>query len=262
MVRREHNRRASARTKFSSLLRPRRLPPLPFLRPTSLASNPGRTPTSRIERRPLPTVRSASGPTPPAVTRRISRERDFARRSPVRARARAARHRAVVQGMAAGGGAAHADEQPRPRRGGALGGPGGLRRLGQGGAELGGIPPDRRVAPLARVRRDAAGPVRQARGHLPHPPRRAARAHCQRHAGAGVGRLGALPQVRGSRAHHVRADDGGLVDLHRHAGHPPGDLRDLCGVRRKALRRDRWPAGSCSRRGSAGWAAPSPSPSP
>ncbi len=88
---------------------------------------------------------------------------------------------------------------------------------------------DRIVATLRRLggRRDAADPVRQARRRLPHARRRAARAHRQLDAGARVGRLGALPEVRGDGAHDVRPDDGRLVDLHRHPGDPPGHVRDV-----------------------------------
>ena len=61
-------------------------------------------------------------------------------------RPRAARHRDLLPRLAAGGGAADADEQPRPRGGRAAGGSGGLRRLGQGGAQLGVLRGDRRDA--------------------------------------------------------------------------------------------------------------------
>ena len=49
----------------------------------------------------------------------------------------------------------------------------------------------------------------------------------------------------------------GLVDLHRHPGHPPGHLRDVRGDRAQALRRLAARGGSWSPPGSAGWAAPS-----
>ena len=39
--------------------------------------------------------------------------------------------------------------------------------------------------------------------------------------------------------HDVRADDRGLVDLHRDAGDPAGDVRDARGVRAPAVRRTR-----------------------
>ena len=38
----------------------------------------------------------------------------------------------------------------------------------------------------------------------------------------------------------VRADDGGLVDLHRLAGNYPGDVRDVLPLRRKTFRRRAW----------------------
>ncbi len=48
-----------------------------------------------------------------------------------------------------------------------------------------------------------------------------------------LGDLGRVPPARGAGPDDVRADDGRLVDLHRHAGHPAGHLRD---VRRRAAR--------------------------
>ena len=41
-----------------------------------------------------------------------------------------------------------------------------------------------------------------------------------------MGDLGHVPRSRGSRPDDVRADDGRQLDLHRHAGHPAGHLRD------------------------------------
>src|SRR3989441_9172580 len=51
----------------------------------------------------------------------------------------------------------------------------------------------------------------------------------------GVGRLGALQKIRSDGAHDVRPDDGGLVDLHRDTGDPPGHLRDVRGLRAEVL---------------------------
>ncbi len=53
-----------------------------------------------------------------------------------------------------------------------------------------------------------------------------ARAHRQRAARAGLGDVRELPRSRGPRSDDVRADDRGQLDLHRHAGHPAGHLRD------------------------------------
>jgi len=65
------------------------------------------------------------------------------------------------------------------------------------------------------------------------PPGRAARAHRQRVAGAGLGDVRELPRSRGARADDVRADDRGQLDLHRLAGHSAGHLRNarVCGRR-------------------------------
>ena len=53
----------------------------------------------------------------------------------------------------------------------------------------------------------------------------------------------------------VRPDDRGLVDLHRHAGHPAGHLRDLRGRRGPAVRRDAARHADRHGRAAAGWAA-------
>ena len=44
-------------------------------------------------------------------------------------------------------------------------------------------------------------------------------------------------RLESARADHVRPDDRGLVDLHRHPGHPAGHLRDVRGRRGQAVRR-------------------------
>ena len=54
-----------------------------------------------------------------------------------------------------------------------------------------------------------------------------ARADRQRQPGPALGHLGALPRAGAQGPDDVRPDDGRLVDLHRHAGHPAGHLRDL-----------------------------------
>ena len=66
-------------------------------------------------------------------------------------------------------------------------------------------------------------------------------------------------RLEGLGPDHVRADDRGLLDLHRQPGHRPGNLRD---VRRRGegLRRRPRRAGWSSRRASAEWAARSRSP--
>ena len=61
---------------------------------------------------------------------------------------------------------------------------------GKAARELAGVSPDRRDAAAARARRDAPGPVGQARRRVPHPSRRAARAHRQRAARARAGATG------------------------------------------------------------------------
>ena len=44
-----------------------------------------------------------------------------------------------------------------------------------------------------------------------------------------------FPRPRGPRPDDVRADDGRQLDLHRHAGHPAGHLRDARGAWRAAI---------------------------
>ena len=61
---------------------------------------------------------------------------------------------------------------------------------------------------------------------------------------------------------HVRPDDRGILDLHRHSGDSAGHLRDLRRRRGQALRRAPWPERSPSPPASGEWAAPSRSPSP
>ena len=57
---------------------------------------------------------------------------------------------------------------------------------------------------------------------------------------ARLGDLGALPRARRRRADDVRADDRGVLDLHRDPGDPPGHLRDVRGGRRASASAARW----------------------
>ena len=74
--------------------------------------------------------------------------------------------------LAAGGGAADAREQPRPGRGRAAGGPRGLRRHRQGGAQPRVLRRDRRELRRLGDARDAARAVRQAGRRCSRPTRR------------------------------------------------------------------------------------------
>ena len=136
-----------------------------------------------------------------------------------------------------------------------------LRRLGQGGAQPRRAARDRRDAARARPRRDAARAVGQAGRRLHDARGRAARAHRELAARPEVGDVGRVPPARGGGPDDVRADDRGLVDLHRHAGDPPGDVPDVRGGGGEALRRARSRAAArSSPPGSAAWAARSRSP--
>jgi hypothetical protein len=151
----------------------------------------------------------------------------------------------VLQGMASGSRAPDADEQPRSRRRRASRRSHRLRRLGKGGARLAQLRRDRRVAPRARARRDAARAVGQTGRRLPHAHRRAARPHRQRPARPCLGHVGNLPRSRAPRAHDVRPDDRRELDLHRIS-------RDFAGYVRAAA--------PSSPPVSAAWAARSRSP--
>ena len=141
--------------------------------------------------------------------------------------ARAPRNRARVQGLASGGRPQDALQQPRSRGGRGPAAARRLRRLRAGGPESRGAEGDRRDAPSARGRRDAARPEREAGRRVPNPRRRPARASGQLAPRAPIRDLGRVPPARGRGAHDVRPDDGGVVDLHRHAGDPPGHLPDV-----------------------------------
>ena len=55
----------------------------------------------------------------------------------------------------------------------------------------------------------------------------AARADLELDARAEVGDVGHVPRARARGAYDVRADDGGLLDLHRDPGDPAGHVRDV-----------------------------------
>src|SRR5258706_603319 len=124
------------------------------------------------------------------------------------ARQRAARCGDLLQGMAAGGRPAHADEQSRSRGGGAARRSDRVRRVWQGRPVLARIRRDRRHAAAPGSRRDSRRPVRQAGGGLPHASVGPARIDCEQSAGAGVGHLERFPRPRRQGPHHVRPDDG------------------------------------------------------
>ena len=160
---------------------------------------------------------------------------------------RPARRRAQLPRVAAGGGAAHVDEQPGPGRGREARGADRLRRIGEGGAQLGVLRRDRGDPAALEGDRDAARAVGQAGGGLPDPRGRAASLDRQLPPRASLGHRRRVPAPRGSGADHVRSDDGRFVDLHRQPGHSPGHLRDLGRVRPAELRGE--PRGHADRDG-------------
>ncbi len=151
--------------------------------------------------------------------------------------ARPAGHAAELQGLAAGGRPAHAHEQPRSRGRRAARRSCGLRRRRQGGAQLGrpSTPSWPPCGAWATTRPCSC--IGQAGRRLRHAPLGAARADRQRQPGRRLGQLGRVSPPRRPGPDHVRPDDGRIVDLHRHAGHPAGHLPDLRLGRRDPLRR-------------------------
>ena len=217
------------------------------LRPAPAPDQPA-VPGPRLGARRRRPVRRAA--LPGALRRRGRAGRERAARG-----ARSHRHRALVPRLAAGGGAADADEQPRPGRRRAPRRPRRLRRHRAGGSLLGRLRRDRPRAARARRRRDPARAVGQAGRRLPHPRVVAAGADRELEPGRRVGELGRVPPPRGARADDVRADDRRLLDLHRQPGDRPGHLRVLRRDRPAAVRRHASPGRSRSRPASAAWAA-------
>ena len=125
-----------------------------------------------------------------------------------------------------------AEHPPGPRR---------LRRIGAGGALVGGVRRHLPRARRARRRRDAPRPVRQAGRRRADPPVCAAGADRERQPRSELGDARGVPPPRDGRPHDVRPDDGRIVDLHRDARDPAGDLRNLRRGGGEAFRRDaRW----------------------
>lgn len=140
--------------------------------------------------------------------------------------------------MAAGSRPPHAAEQPRPRGRRTPRQARRLRRHGQGRPRLAVLRRHGPYAADAQAGRDDARPVRAAGRRHADPRVGTARPDRQLQPGRRLGQLGGVPPAGGPRAHHVRADDRRVLDLHRDPGHPPGHLRDLRGGRREAVRRD------------------------
>ncbi|CAM5490844.1 hypothetical protein SVIOM342S_02841 [Streptomyces violaceorubidus] len=149
----------------------------------------------------------------------------------------ATRYRAERPGLAAGGRPADAAEQPRPGGRRAPRQARRLRRHGEGGPRLAFLRRDGADPAHPQAGRDHARPVRPAGRRHADPRVGPAGPHRQLQPGRGLGQLGGVPPAGSPRPDHVRADDGRLLDLHRHPGHPPGHLRDLRRRRREEVRR-------------------------
>ena len=196
---------------------------------TTSSASPMRSATARSSR---PPKRRSERCDEPLDSR--CRGRGAGRRS--LAHSRSARHAAECALVADRSTAADAPEQPGRRGRRAARGSRRLRRLRPRRAFARGAESDRADAPSSRRRRDAARPERQAGGRLPHARGRAARPDRKLASGPALGDVGRVPAARGRGADDVRADDRRKLDLHRHPGHPPGDLPDLCGRRRDSFR--------------------------
>ena len=170
--------------------------------------------------------------------------------------------RALRARLAAGGRAAHAAEQPRPRGRRAPRRPRRLRRHRPAARSWEAFDALVPHAAHAQGRRDDARAVGQAGRRHAHARVGAARAHRQQQPRPGLGDLAGVPPPRAPRPDHVRPDDRRQLDLHRHAGHRAGHLRDVRRHRREALRRLAAPARSPSPAAAAAWAARSRSRSP
>ncbi len=120
---------------------------------------------------------------------------------------------------------------------------------------------NRRDAHVSRERRDAARPVGQTGRGFQDAPGGASRAHRELASRPEVGDVGALLGAREQGPDDVRPDDGGQLDVHRDAGDPTGNVRDVRRVRGEALRRLAPRGDWCSPAVSAEWVGPSLSPS-
>ena len=98
---------------------------------------------------------------------------------------------------------------------------------------------DRIVAALRGLEADETllRAIGQAGRRVSHPCGRAAGADRELEPGAALGDVRSLQRARSQGPDDVRADDRGLVDLHRLAGHRAGHLRDLRRARAAPLRR-------------------------
>ena len=144
----------------------------------------------------------------------------------------------IVLGLAAGSGLPDAAQQPRPRGRRAAGRPRRLRRHRAGGASWDAF--DAMVRTLRTLGDDetmlvqSGKPVGVFRTHEWAPRVLLANSNLVPE----WAHLGRVPPPRGDGPHDVRADDGRVVDLHRHAGDPAGHVR--------VLRRDRPRAASAA----------------
>ena len=170
--------------------------------------------------------------------------------------ARAARPEAYGQELADRGAAAHADEQPRSRGRRAPGRAGGLRRHRPRGARLGTLRQDRRdldgdSRPTRRCCVQSGKPVGVFQTHADAPRVLIANSNLVPH-WATWDHFNELDRKGLMMYGQMTA---GVVDLHRHAGHRPGHLRDLRRDRAAAITAATSPAAGSSPPGSAAWAA-------
>ena len=152
-------------------------------------------------------------------------------------RARTARQQVELRQLADRSAVPDDPEQPRPGSRRASRQARRLRRHRQGRAQLGSLRHDSLGAEAPQGRRVAARAVRKARRRFPHARGCAARPDRELESRAALGDLGAFPRARPQGIDDVRPDDGGLLDLHRLAGHRAGHVRNLRRLRAHAFRR-------------------------
>ena len=148
-------------------------------------------------------------------------------------------HGDQLPGLASGSRAADADEQPRSRGGGEARGSDRVRRHGDGRRATGqSFDAMVRTLEAARQRRNACWCSRAARSAYSARTNYAPRVLIANSNLVGHwSNYRRVPPAGATWADDVRADDGGLLDLHRQPGNHSGDVRDIRGGGAEALRR-------------------------
>src|SRR5436190_18972636 len=137
---------------------------------------------------------------------------------------RASRQRNNLQGLATGGCAPDADEQPRSGGGGESRQADRLWRHGTSGTELGSFRRDCAIASRFGERRNLARPIRKTDRYFPHARGSPAGPDRELQSRRALVELRGIQPARTAGAHHVWANDGRIVDLYRQPGNRAGDV--------------------------------------